>query len=199
MKDRRGADPCAPAKRLQDCPASGKPGQFIDDRSLTKNMKLQAELANEKYEVEFRRDGERVYARVDEREYELEASEVEPNVYLMKSEGRIHEVYVAPNGIVNIGNHQLEVKIFDPKRLRGSASSDDSAEGIAEIKTQMPGKLVRVLVNVGDEVKHGDGVVVVEAMKMQNEMKSPKDGIVKEIRVEEGANVNAGDILAVIE
>ena len=63
----------------------------------------------------------------------------------------------------------------------------------------MPGKLVRILVEVGAEIKQGEGVLVVEAMKMQNEMKAPKDGIVKEIRFAEGATVNAGDILAIIE
>jgi biotin carboxyl carrier protein len=162
-------------------------------------MKLLAELENERHEIEIKRDGERVFAHVDDREYELEASEVEPNVFLMKSGDRIHEVYVAPNGIVNIGNHQLEVKLIDPKRLRGSASSEELADGIAEIKTAMPGRLVRILASVGDEVKHGDGVLVVEAMKMQNEMKSPKDGVVKEIRFAEGENVNAGDVLAIID
>lgn len=162
-------------------------------------MKLNAELSGAKYELDIRRDGDKVFARVDDREYQLEASEVEPDVYLLKSGGRIHEVYVAPNGIVNIGNFQLDVKITDPKRLRGAGATEDGPEGIAEIKTQMPGKLVRVLLKVGDEVKHGEGVVVVEAMKMQNEMKSPKDGIVKEIRFEEGATVNANDVLAVIE
>ncbi len=63
----------------------------------------------------------------------------------------------------------------------------------------MPGKVVRVLVEQGAEVQTGDGIIVVEAMKMQNEMKSPKDGIIKEIRFTEGATVNAGDVLAIIE
>ena len=63
----------------------------------------------------------------------------------------------------------------------------------------MPGKLVRVLAAEGAAIKQGEGVLIVEAMKMQNEMKSPKDGIVKEIRVSEGTTVNAGDVLAVIE
>ena len=168
-------------------------------------MKLQAEIENEKHEIEIKRDGEKVFARVDEREYELEASEVEPNVYLLKNENHIYEIFVSPNEKqgdpfkVKVGNDDFEINLFDPKRLRGSAGSDADADGIAEIKTAMPGKLVRVLVEVGTEIKSGDGVLVVEAMKMQNEMKSPKDGIVKEIRFEEGATVNAGDILAVIE
>ena len=63
----------------------------------------------------------------------------------------------------------------------------------------MPGKVVRVLVERGAEVEAGDGVIVVEAMKMQNELKAPKSGIVKEIRVTEGAAVSSGDILMTIE
>ena len=162
-------------------------------------MKLQAELNNEKHEIEIKRDGEKVFARIDEREYELEAAEVERDVYLLKHDNRIFQIYVAPNGIVNVGNHQFEINLTDPKRLRGSNASGASADGISEIKTAMPGKLVRILVEQGAEIKQGESVLVVEAMKMQNEMKSPKDGIVKEIRFAEGATVNAGDILAVIE
>jgi biotin carboxyl carrier protein len=162
-------------------------------------MKLQAEVRNEKLEVEFKRDGERVTARVADREYELAASEVEPNLWLFKHGNNVYEVYVAPNGIVNVGNNVFEVSLVDPKRIRGAGSSEAGADGVAEIRTAMPGRLVRILVEPGAEVKHGDGIVVVEAMKMQNELKSPKDGTVREIRFEEGVNVNAGDVLAVIE
>lgn len=167
--------------------------------ALTKSMKLIAEINGGKHEVEIRRDGRRVFARVDDREYELDASEVEPNVFLLKDGAKIYQAYAAPNGIVNIGNRQVEVAIVDPKKLRGTGSDLDSADGVAEIKTAMPGKVVRLVVSEGDEVKHGDPVVVVEAMKMQNEMKSPKDGIVREIKFAEGDTVNAGDVLAVIE
>lgn len=162
-------------------------------------MKLQAAIGKEKYEVEIKRDGEKVSARVDDREYDLEASEVEPNVFLLKHDNQIYQIYVAPNGFVNVGNHQLEITLTDPKRLRGASAAGASADGASEIKTAMPGKLVRVLVEAGAEIKQGEPVLVVEAMKMQNEMKSPKDGIVKEIRFAEGATVNAGDVLAVIE
>ena len=162
-------------------------------------MKLQAELNKQTFEIEIKRDGENVFAKIDDREYRLAASEVEPNVYLLKNENRIFQVYAAPNGIVNINNHQLEINIIDPKRLRGAAASVANADGAAEIKTAMPGKLVRILVEAGTEVKQGEGVLIVEAMKMQNEMKSPKDGIIKEIRFAIGATVNAGDVLAIIE
>jgi biotin carboxyl carrier protein len=162
-------------------------------------MKLLAAIGDEKYEVEIKRDGVNVFARVGVREYDLEASEVEPNVFLLKHDNQIYQIYVAPNGFVNVGNHHLEVVLTDPKRLRGAGTAGASGDGASEIKTAMPGKLVRVLVEVGAEIKQGEPVLVVEAMKMQNEMKSPKDGIVKEIRFAEGATVNAGDVLAIIE
>ena len=63
----------------------------------------------------------------------------------------------------------------------------------------MPGKVVRLLVAVGDQVTPGQGLIVVEAMKMQNEMKSPKTGTVVEIKTKDGATVSAGEILIVIE
>jgi biotin carboxyl carrier protein len=166
-------------------------------------MKLQAELNNEKHNVEIRRDGDRFFAVVDDRTYELEASEPEPNVFLLKHEGKIYEIYISPvvsgTSHVRIGSNEFDITIHDPKRLRSSGSGHEQGEGMAEIKTAMPGKVVRLLVESGTEVKKGDGVVIVEAMKMQNEMRSPKDGVVKEIRASEGSTVNAGEILAIIE
>lgn len=168
-------------------------------------MKLIAESNNQKHEIEIKRTGDKVFADIDGRQYELEASQPEPNVYLFKHAGKIYQFFVSPLQnqdepfSVNVGNHNFAIKIIDPKRLRGTSGASEHAGGAAEIKTAMPGKLVRVLVAQGAEIKQGDGVLVVEAMKMQNEMKSPKDGIVKEIRFAEGTTVNAGDVLAIIE
>lgn len=162
-------------------------------------MKLIAQLGEEKHEIQVKRDGGRVTADVDGRSYELEASEPEKGVYLFKHENRVHELYVAPDGSVTANGHQFEVSISDPKRLSHKGAAGDHGDGMAEIKTAMPGKIVRILLSEGDAVEKGDGVIVVEAMKMQNEMKSPKAGTIKELRFEEGATVNAGDILVVIE
>lgn len=173
--------------------------------SQTFAMKLLAEFNNENYQITFEQNGEQLTAEIDGRRYELEASQPEANVYLLKHNGKIYEFFVSPANNsnepfqVSTGNHLLGIKILDPKRLRGKGAAGNETDGAAEIKTAMPGKLVRILVEQGDEVQKGDGILVVEAMKMQNEMKSPKDGVVKEIRFEEGATVNAGDVLAVIE
>ncbi|MGB0012261.1 MAG: biotin/lipoyl-containing protein, partial [Candidatus Sulfotelmatobacter sp.] len=72
-------------------------------------------------------------------------------------------------------------------------------QGPKKIVAPMPGKVVRLLVREGDEVEMGASVAVVEAMKMQNEIKSPKKGAVQKILVTEGAAVNAGDVLAIVE
>lgn len=168
-------------------------------------MKIQAELGNEKHDLEVRREDEKVYALVDGREYELEVAEPEPGVFLMKNGSQVTEAFVsAPSNTggplqVQMGGTTFEIRLIDPKRLRGSGGAADAGEGAAEIRTAMPGKVVRLLQNAGDEVQKGDGVVIVEAMKMQNELKAPKAGIVKEIRVKEGATVAGGDVLAIIE
>jgi len=100
---------------------------------------------------------------------------------------------------VAIRNQRFEVAIIDPRQLSRTSSEHAHGDGLAIIKAAMPGKVVRILVQAGDSLSKGEGVIVVEAMKMQNEMRSPKDGIVKEIRVTEGATVNSGDVLVVIE
>lgn len=168
-------------------------------------MKLQAELNDEKHQVEVKRDGNKVFAVVDDREYELEVSEPEAGVFLFKNDGKVTEVFVSPrvdtdaSVQVQTGGRSFDIKLIDPKRLRGSGRGSEHGDGAAEIRTAMPGKVVRLLLENGAEVKKGDGVIVVEAMKMQNELKAPKDGIVKNIKVKEGTTVAAGDVLVVIE
>ena len=168
-------------------------------------MKLIAELNDQKHPIEIKRDGEKIFADIDGRRYELEVSEPEPNVYLLKNGGQVYEVRVAAGKTssepysVRLRANEFDIKIIDPKRLRSSSADHEHGDGLAEIKTAMPGKVVRIITSVGARVQKGDGVIVVEAMKMQNEMKSPKDGVVKEIRIEEGSTVNAGEVLVIIE
>lgn len=169
------------------------------------HMKLQAEIGDAKHEIEIIRDGSVIKALIDGEPFDAEVSEPERNVFLIKRNGEVFETFVIhPSSaekptIVSLNGRDHEIKLIDPKRLRGSGADADSADGDAEIRTAMPGKVVRVLNDVGAAVEKGEGVLVIEAMKMQNELKSPKDGTVKEIRVKEGDTVSAGDVLAVIE
>jgi biotin carboxyl carrier protein len=170
-------------------------------------MKLNAEIEGESGTVEVRREGGRLLAEVCGRRYELEARELEQGEYLLLREGRVYECRVgraagaAENGAfeVTVGRDTYAVALSDPRRLRGRRVAGGQDAGRAAISAPMPGKVVRVLVEQGQQVEAGQPVVVVEAMKMQNELKSPKAGTVAELRVEQGATVNAGDVLAVIE
>src|SRR5437868_15393853 len=99
-------------------------------------MKFHAELGDNTHEVEIKREDGKVFARVDDRDYELEVSEPEPGVYLLKHDGRIFETSVSsgdPNQ-VRIGSNQFEIKLIDPKRLRGAGASHEHGDGLAEIK-----------------------------------------------------------------
>ncbi len=98
-----------------------------------------------------------------------------------------------------VGSARYAIDVQDPRSLRTRRAAGEGEAGPQKITAPMPGKIVRISVAVGDEVKAGQGVIVMEAMKMQNEMKSPKDGKVQKILVAEGATVNPGDTLAIIE
>jgi biotin carboxyl carrier protein len=170
-------------------------------------MKLNAEIDGEKFALEVKREGGRVSAEVGGRLYELEAREVGAGEYLLIHEGRVYECRVgAEQGAsgrgslrVSVGAHEYGVQLTDPKHLRGAGAGAGEQGGRAQVKAPMPGKVVRVLVEAGQAVEAGQGLVVVEAMKMQNELKSPKSGTVAELRAESGSTVNAGDVLVVIE
>lgn len=123
--------------------------------------------------------------------------DVEPNVYSIILDGRTYEAKVEGD-TVNVSGHRFSVDIIDPRRWTRK-SAGEGREGRAEISALMPGKVVRLLVEPGDLVAAGQGMVVVEAMKMQNEIKAPKAGRVASLAVREGASVNAGEILATIE
>jgi biotin carboxyl carrier protein len=91
------------------------------------------------------------------------------------------------------------VALVDKSRRRLHAPGERVITGRVELKAMMPGRVVNVLVNAGDEVAADQGIVVVEAMKMENELKTPKAGKVTEIKVSVGQAVEKGEILAVIE
>ena len=102
----------------------------------------------------------------------------------------------------------LDGKLYEAVIKRGrvhvprpgaARNAPDPFMGIHAIKAPMPGRIVRVLVAVGDRVAARQGVVIVEAMKMENELRSTKDGVVKEVNVRQGAVIEAGAILVTIE
>ncbi len=124
-------------------------------------------------------------------------TEIEPGLHSVLLDGRVYEVRTEGARVI-VNGESFTVEVEDPRApIRSKHAAQ--ADGRQSLASPMPGKVVRVLVTEGEKVEAGQGIVVVEAMKMQNEMKSPKGGRVASLAAREGATVGAGDILAVIE
>jgi biotin carboxyl carrier protein len=110
---------------------------------------------------------------------------------------RSYEVTLLSSGEVSVNGRTFRVEVFDPRGLRSRERGGES-QGPRKIVAPMPGRVIRVLVEANQKVEAGQGLIVVEAMKMQNEMKSPQAGTVVEVKTAPGAAVTAGDVLMVI-
>ena len=102
--------------------------------------------------------------------------------------------------IVHVDGEPVTVTVPDSRRaFRRRGQDGHAAHGRSEVVAPMPGRVVKVLVKRGDTVQPRQGVVVVEAMKMENELRAPRGGVVADVRVTEGMSVNANAVLIVIE
>lgn len=127
------------------------------------------------------------------------AVEVAPHTFSVLLNGESHQIRVAPrpDGSLTLytGLAEYDATVTDPRSWRGRRHGALEAEGRQQITAPMPGKVVRLLVKQGDTVEAGQGLLVVEAMKMQNEIRSPKAGKVEKLLATEGQAVNAGEVL----
>lgn len=169
-------------------------------KRLIRSRGVQGEIAwNEKRagEVEFslafgKRAGETRAADV---------LEVEPGVYSVLIEGRSYEVKITPtqaSWAVDVDGRHFVMECADPRTARQLAPGGAST-GPMRLSSPMPGKVIRVLVDQGQPVEPGQGVAIVEAMKMQNEVRAPRAGRMLSILAAPGATVAAGETLAILE
>src|SRR5579863_6763849 len=133
---------------------------------------------------------------------EVDWAEVEPGVYSLLAGGKSYVVSMrrkaeassslSNSGVyqVSIGAHLLEVELRDPRARRRSTSSTVH-DGPLEVFAPMPGRIVKVLVQEDSEIAQGEGLLVIEAMKMQNEVRAPRAGLVGKIYVREGEGVES--------
>jgi acetyl/propionyl-CoA carboxylase alpha subunit len=164
-------------------------------RAGGRQTRLYLELAGGALRALLLKDG------AEARSFEWQVTEIEPGLYSILHGFRSIEARVSRNHthwIVEVGGNVMELEVEDPRELR-QGGRQLAREGRVSMVSPMPGKVVRVLVAEGDEVAEGQGLVVVEAMKMQNEMKAPRSGCVTSVGVKEGASVNAGQVLVTLE
>jgi biotin carboxyl carrier protein len=172
-------------------------------------MKFQFDVAQRTRTVEVHRLAQGYRVLVDGREQTVDATRVQGDTWsflLRAADGAIRsvEAVVTPRngdgGVdVFIEGHRIEVAQRNGlgRRARGVASAHGS--GPQRLTAPMPGKVVRVLVKAGDEVQPRQGLVVVEAMKMENELRAERRGQVRDVFVKEGQSVEAGTALVVVE
>lgn len=153
------------------------------------------------YRLDLGQSDGRWTCRLDGREIAVDAVLARPDVISLRIGNKAYEVKCERVGSelhLWVGSARFSAEVRDPRSLRGRVRAADD-QGPKKLTAPMPGKVVRVLVSAGAEVEAGAGVLVVEAMKMQNEVKSPKKGTIQKILVSEGAAVNSGDVLAIVE
>ncbi len=165
-------------------------------------MKHTIEVEGREFVVEIEERDGRTAFRLNGQPIEADVTEIEPGVYSILRSGHSFEIKIEEDGGQTrahvVGSpYPFTVRVQDPRRRKAAGAL--AAEGRQNVASPMPGKVVRILVAEGQAVKAGQGLIVVEAMKMQNEIKSPKDGAVVKISARAGSTVNAGETLIIVE
>jgi biotin carboxyl carrier protein len=169
-------------------------------------MKFEVQLTSSSGEktrvVELQHDAVGWRVCLDGRPVVVDVAEIAPNTLSILLHGQCFEFTVtpSPDGKLKLqaSTQEFTAEVLDPRVWSGRRHGHVEAEGRQQIVAPMPGKVVRLLVKEGDRVEAGQGLLVVEAMKMQNEIRSPKGGTVERVLAREGQPVNAGDILCVV-
>lgn len=171
-------------------------------------MKFSIAIDGQDHTLEIVRDGasgRNVAFLLDGAAAHADVAAIKPDVYSLLIGGKSFTVRVAPAGggpgeyAVEAGGVHYAVSLRDPRRMARGGRAKLAIEGKQNVTALMPGKVLRVLICEGQAVESGQGLIVVEAMKMQNEIKCPKAGKIQKVLVREGQAVNAGDILLAVE
>jgi biotin carboxyl carrier protein len=165
-------------------------------------MKYEVLIDGHLHQVEMERAEKGYECIVDGEHFALDVAMTARDVLSIIHNGRNYEAkreysLLGETHII-VGSERFFAEVRDPRSLRSRRAAGTEA-GPAKILAPMPGKIVRIIAAEGDEVEAGQGLVVVEAMKMQNEIKATKKGTVTKIAVREASAVNAGDLLAIVE
>ena len=164
-------------------------------------MKLDVEIDGKTHPVELvqTRDLSRWFA--DGQPLAADGAEVSPGVYSILLQGESFEVRIEKVGAelrATTQGREYKIAIRDPREWKKNRARSGRGRRPAASLSAHARKVVRVLVAAGDEVQAGQGLMVVEAMKMQNEIRTPKSGKIERLSVTEGQTVNAGEVVAVV-
>jgi biotin carboxyl carrier protein len=163
-------------------------------------MKRDVRIEGKSHQVEAERRGDGWEFRIDGKLVDADVVEIFPGLYSILLDGKSLVVRIEPREDrleIEVGTRRIAAEVTDPRRLRRGRGQLD-LEGHQRILAPMPGKVVRVLAGQGEPVEADQAILVLEAMKMQNEVRSPKSGRIERLLVSEAQTVNAGDLLAIV-
>jgi biotin carboxyl carrier protein len=164
-------------------------------------MKINITIQDRQRTVEWTYAGDRLQWKVDGVHVDADAIKVAPGIFSIIVDGESFEAQVEGDSSrlrVLIGGREYLSSIENPRELKKRGAGAAQIEGRQNVVAPMAGKIIQSLVKAGDEVQSGQGLLIVEAMKMQNEIRSPKSGKIEVITVIEGQTVNPGDTVAIV-
>ena len=158
---------------------------WLDDKEY--RIKLEEKIENE------------IKVSLGKKEFRVSVEFISRDEILLNIDGRVHNVIVNSNSLfysVYVNGRFFKVEKKSVLQILGKSGARPQKR---DIKTSMPGRIVKVFVKEGDQVREGQAVLVLEAMKMQNEIKSPQSGTITRINPQAGESVEAGALLFSIE
>lgn len=181
---------------------AGRPTRAIGPLAMKFDVQIAGAAGNSHRVVEMDREDGRWKISIDGHAVDADVAEIGPHLVSVLLEGHSYTVQIrqTPDGMLNLqaALQEFTAEVADPRAWRGRRHGGVEAQGQQQVTAPMPGKVLRILVGVGDKVEAGQGLIVVEAMKMQNEIRSPKSGTVERLPAHEGQAVTAGEVLCVI-
>lgn len=165
-------------------------------------MKLDVRIGDVVRTIEIVRDADgrlRIHSASDG--MEADAVEIAPDTFSILLNHRVFDVRItpAPDGLmVRCGGQEFAASVSDPRVWKARQHSLGDVDGPQQVSSPMAGRIVRLLVVAGEQVKSRQGLLVVEAMKMQNEIRAAKAGTVGRVLVTEGQTISAGELLMTI-
>ena len=160
-------------------------------------MKYIAKIGETEFPVELTQVGETWLARVDGHEYTVSLNALNKKHLVLVQNGRVFDIVLSGDETVYVNGRPFSVELTDAriKQLRVLSGQSSREQGPAPVKAPMPGLVLHILVQEGQHVKKHDGLLVIEAMKMENEIRADRDGIIRKIHVQPGQAVDKDQLL----